>query len=188
MRMLELDHWPRRVNNRGIGNRGAALRDFGSEIDHTFDREHVGRFQPACGKCQRRDFEVGRQQLKPSIRQFVFDDRGRYHGNAQPFDRHMDHGGERGAGMQSDWRQPGSIEQGSNDLVWLRPAGKGDDRKLREILYFKGSCCRGRAKGWRECRWDNRIGRGCARRMPTAAQPERQGRSPARADACLNRA
>jgi len=56
---------PRRVNGGGL------LRDPGGEIGDEFDRKRIGRGQPACRKCQRRDPEIGRQQSRrPSASSF----------------------------------------------------------------------------------------------------------------------
>ena len=82
-------------------------------------------------------------------------------GDAETFDRHVDDGCERGAGVQAHRRQVGAVEQGAHHLVGLGPARKGDDRKFRQIVQGQLPACRGRARDWPENPRDNRTAPGC---------------------------
>src|SRR5690242_2528025 len=119
-------HW------RGV-NREAALCDLAGKVGNAFDGNGIRRGQPACREAERRDTDVRVDKLQAALSELIFDDGGGNDGDAQPFDRHVNDGRKRGAGVEPDRRQVGLVEQGAHHLVRLGFARKGDDRICRQI-------------------------------------------------------
>jgi len=82
-------------------NSAVGLGNPDGEIGHAFDRDRIGRSQPARRKTSLPYLQVGRQQLQPPIGDFALNDRGRDHGDAQPLDRLVLHRRQRRTGVQA---------------------------------------------------------------------------------------
>ena len=59
------------TRQRGRVNREAALRNLTCKLGNALHRDDVGRGEPACRECQRRDLQIGVEQLQPSVSQLL---------------------------------------------------------------------------------------------------------------------